>query len=210
MAARLANVRFRAGSKGEIRPIADSSCPSEATRETEGASMTRSPSVATCFLFSAAAWLSAGPATSAETTSRYTRVGPCREVGHSVEPDWILKKCGGYRGQSVWIAYTDSTKARVGFGPKQNVSGIFGIEGVETTLLEWRGSLKGESFEPFAVIARIGRPFGERKSFLVVYRLRPDGTSCILRAAESSNAKALEIADASLTNYACEEQPDVP
>jgi hypothetical protein len=163
------------------------------------------------FGLAATAWLSAGPATSAELSSRYRRVGVCRETGHGVDQDWILKTCGGYPGQPVWIAYSDSTKAHVGFGPKQNVSGTFGTVAVETARLEWRGLRRGAKFEPFAVIIRLREPFDETgKSALVVYRLRLDGTSCIIGRAQRSNAKAREIADASLAHFLCEDEPDRP
>jgi hypothetical protein len=161
-------------------------------------------------LLTTAAWLSAGTATSAELISRFTRVGTCRAVASSTEPDWVLKRCFGFRGQPVWIAYTGGTKSHVGFGPQKNVSGIFATTGVENALLEWRETLIGKTYEPFAVITRMNRPFhNPKESFLVVYRLQRDGTSCIVGYADS-NTKARAVADASLDVYGCEDQPTIP
>lgn len=158
----------------------------------------------------AAVGLTAGAANSAELTSRYARIHACREVASSIEPDGILKRCLGYRGLPVWIAYTDSTKAHLGFGQRRNVSGIFATRGVETAMLEWRGSLAGKAFEPFAVIARLYRPIDNTAhGSLIIYRLQRDGTSCSIGAA-GSNAKARDIADASLSVYRCEEPPILP
>jgi len=186
-------------------------------------STARSLETAIC-LFLVAAISQPSAAANTEITSRYTNMGLCDEIdgcpkkdgtdcGPGQNPDYLLKKCVGYRDQSVWIYYTDSVRAGIGFGPKENISGVFGNEGVETRLVEWRGLMKEGSFEPFTVIVRMLPPFGAepdapRRSFLVVYRLRPDGTSCIVHdGAIDSNTKAREIADASLTRYTCKGEP---
>ena len=169
-----------------------------------------------CLLFSAAALFAASPAASAEPTSRYTSNGPCREVNGSSKADleqgadFVLYKCTGVAGWPVWTIFWEGTSARLGFGRKPNVSGMFapGIAG--KTPLEWRGVMKGGKFEPFAVILRARSPDpDDHRTTLVVYRLRPDGTSCIISDDAGSNAKAREIADASLTSFKCEAEPDL-
>lgn len=188
--------------------------------------MVRLQGSAICLSLVAALSLSMGPVAGTEITSRYTHIGPCNiidscpkedgtECGPGENPDFLVKKCDGYRDQSTWIYYSDSTRAYVGFGPKENTSGRFGNEGVETRRLEWRGLMKDGSFEPFAVIVRMRQEAGvepdgaPRRSFLVVYRLRPNGTSCIVGDSDS-NTKAREIADASLTRYTCKSEPLTP
>ena len=178
--------------------------------------MRRSLSLAACLCLSAGSWLAAGPASSGEPTSRYTRVGPCREVAESrpdVDPeDWVLNKCSGRPGWPVWFFfYDDAIKQRIGFGRRQNVSGLFFEPGFsDKTPLEWRGLIQRGKFEPFAVILRVssGDPNAHRTA-LVVYRLQPDGTSCIIADDISTNAKAREIADVSLTGYRCKAEPDL-
>ena len=75
-------------------------------------------------------------------------------------------------------------------------------------MVEWRGTIMRGRFTPFAVIVRLRWP-EETKSFLAIYRLRDDGTSCIVGETEGSNEAARAIADRSLTTFKCSEEPQV-
>jgi hypothetical protein len=60
------------------------------------------------------------------------------------------------------------------------------------------GRMAGKRFEPFAVIMR-GRMAGmlpEDGSSLSVFRLRPDGMSCVVGDGIKSNEEARKLADA--------------
>lgn len=172
--------------------------------------------IASLFL-SAAAWLAAGPATSAEPISRYANMGACREIDGSSKADleeghdFVLYRCVGLPGWPVWQVFLEGTTSRVGFGRRRNLSGMFGPDAGGKTPLEWRGFMKGGIFEPFAVILRSGSSPdpNDHRTTLVVYRLRPDGTSCIIGEEIATNTQARQIADASLTRYTCLEEPDL-
>jgi hypothetical protein len=140
--------------------------------------------------------------------SRYTPLEPCREIGHmnpKEDVDFVSYRCRGWPGIPVWLTYTDSTKSHLGFGPRENVSGMFGIDRGRAWRLEWRGVVERGAFRPFAVIVRANRPYDiERGSFLVVYRLRDDGTSCIVGDTHDGNAAARAIADAARERFECQ------
>jgi len=69
-------------------------------------------------------------------------------------------------------------------------------------------------FQPLAVIVRMDRPAGAYEgpapTDLFVFRLRPDGTSCIVGEDIKSNEDARKIADAAIDRYACLEEPQIP
>jgi hypothetical protein len=148
---------------------------------------------------------SAGP----RALSRYTRLSPCRRIGAGQDVDWVAYRCAGYERIPAWLAFTDSSKAHLGFGQKQNVSGVFAVRRERRWRVEWRGAEVRGRFSPFAVIVRVRDPGETRKSRLVVYHLRPDGTSCIIGEARRNQA-ARSLADRARDNFSCEEQPVVP
>jgi hypothetical protein len=130
-------------------------------------------------------------------------------VGETVGEDWVSHRCSGLGAVPVWLTYTDSTRAGFGFGAKRNVSGIFSAQRREAWPLEWRGLNASRSFQPFAVILRVRAPGDESASFLVVYRLRPDGASCIVGSTHASNEVARQIADATREQFSCEGEPQI-
>lgn len=140
--------------------------------------------------------------------SRYTHLSACQvlEQGGAGE-DWVSHRCQGYGSIPVWLHYTDSARAWVGFGAKRNVSGMFSAHRDETWPLEWRGLATGGSFEPFAVILRVRSADGAPGSHLVVYRLRDDGSACIIGSTTASNESARSIADASRIRFSCQQEP---
>jgi hypothetical protein len=146
----------------------------------------------------------------AAMASRYTRLSDCRQLAHGAEgEDWVSHRCRGLGSVPVWLTYTDSTRAGFGFGAKHNVSGMFNAQRDEAWPLEWRGLNTGRSFQPFAVILRVRAPSDASGSFLVIYRLRPDGTSCIVGSTHASNEVARQIADASRERFSCEGEPQL-
>jgi hypothetical protein len=46
-------------------------------------------------------------------------------------------------------------------------------------------------------------------SDLIVFRLRPDGTSCVINSVLGSNEEAREIADSTLSKFKCIEEPQL-
>jgi hypothetical protein len=148
----------------------------------------------------------------ATMTSRYTRLGDCDEVDHGdidKGEDWIFHRCEGYDGIPVWLLYVDSSRAQVGFGSTANVTGPFGIDRDDEWPIEWRGNLDDGRFQPITAIIRMPRPFGEGIE-LIVYRLRTDGTSCIVGSTSGSNETARRIADAAIGSFECLEEPYLP
>jgi hypothetical protein len=149
--------------------------------------------------------------------SRYTSWSHCRVVDHASDnpgpnenPDFVAYRCLGWSGIRVWLTYSDSNKSFLGFGRRQNQSGAFGLTRGQTWKLEWRGAVDRGAFQPFAVIVRANRPEDlESGSFLVVYRLRDDGTSCIVGDTRAGNAAARAIADRARQRFACTEEPQI-
>jgi len=76
--------------------------------------------------------------------------------------------------------------------------------------IEWRGRFQGGYFKPFAVIIRMPEMDAGSGSDLVVYRLRPDGASCIVGTTKSTNDAARSIADGSMGEFTCARQPQLP
>jgi hypothetical protein len=151
-----------------------------------------------------------------EPSSRYAKVGQCREIDSGdvdAGEDWIYVRCGGLGGISMWYVCQDSARCRYGFGRKANLSsGMFGVDGDPGWPIEWRGRMIGKRFKPFAVIMR-GRGYGiekEEGSSLTVFRLRPDGMSCVVGEEVKSNEAARKIADAVESRFTCTGEPNIP
>jgi hypothetical protein len=143
-------------------------------------------------------------------SSRYTKLDHCTEIAHGdVEQgeDWVQHKCQGYGGVPVWLQFMDSNKGFIGFGRRTNVIGWFGISRDNRLPIEWRGRISAGKFEPFAIIIRMPQLIDE-PTRLEVFRLRPDGTSCII-GETASNIDARAIADASLTRFHCTAEPEL-
>lgn len=153
----------------------------------------------------------AGSKAAPSISSRYTPLSGCRDVAHGADgEDWVENRCKGYGGIPVWVTYVDSARSYLGFGPKQNVSGMFHLERDHAWPLEWRGRNARGAFVPFAVILRVFQADGSGQKPLVVFRLRPDGTSCIVGSTEGSTEAARRIADATLDRFECEQEPHLP
>ena len=152
----------------------------------------------------------------AEPTSRYTKLSRCRLIDSgdvSRGEDWGYLRCGGLGGIPIWYVCQDSARCRYGFGRKANLSsGMFGVDGDPDWPIEWRGRMVGKRFQPFAVIMR-GRGYGiekEEGSSLTVFRLRPDGMSCVVGDDVKSNEAARQIADTAESRFTCVGEPKIP
>jgi hypothetical protein len=141
-------------------------------------------------------------------SSRYTELASCADVEVAPEEeDWIYRQCAGLENIPVWVVCTDSARCRYGFGVRRNISDwFFGIRSGSAPI-EWRGMVRHGEFTPFAAIIRVSSADSDDESTsLAVYRLRGNGTSCIVGSAHT-NAAARRIADNSVTNERCEIEP---
>lgn len=152
-----------------------------------------------------------------EIRIRYTALDDCEMIGDGMAlegRDWVSYRCSGLGKSDVWITNVDSTRSSIGFGSRENLSGVFSSKRDCSWPLEWRGIGTGDNFRPFAVIARMRRPqlddSQSEPSFLFVYRLREDGTSCLIATDLKSNEEARDAADASQNTWACLEEPRLP
>ena len=165
-------------------------------------------------LVGVAALLIASTAAQPATTSRYTHLSSCRlwaagNVAEDAREDWVIRRCAGIRNQAVWIRFREGTRMEVGFGSRPNFAGIFETNRDEKWPVEWRGRVIKGRFVPSAAIVRLrGRFDDSGVSDLVVYRLRPDGTSCLVRSA-STNAEARAIADTPAPAEECSNWDDI-
>ena len=143
--------------------------------------------------------------------SRYATLTQCKDV--ELPPageDWVYFRCKGFGSIPAWYVCTDSARCRYGFGVRPNVSGLFGTKAKGSWPLEWRGVQRLGRFEPFAVVTRMpsADPDSSVQNSLIVYRLRADGTSCIV-GETSSNDDARKIADSSASDFRCVAEPDL-
>lgn len=135
----------------------------------------------------------------------------CVEAGPNQEDevgDVLFKRCPIAGLPTVWLLYLDGVRLRLGFGSTPTASGMFDADRDPTWPIEWRGRGAGRAFRPYAAILRLRAP-GERPSNLVVFRLRADGTSCIIgnvAPGPNQNLAARALADG---NAPCEAEPDL-
>jgi hypothetical protein len=126
-------------------------------------------------------------------TSRFTTIDErrCRYVGDE-DFQTELYRCKGLGGLAVWVTdHRGGSLRYFGFGPRAHASGTtaFSVSQEEGVLhLEWRGPAGAGVFAPSAVIV------GSESSGFVVYRLLPNGLSCI-EADVESRSDALTLAD---------------
>ena len=144
--------------------------------------------------------------------SKYTKLNRCKIVAQgNVDrgEDWGFVRCNGLDSIPVWYRCQDSARCKLGFGNKPNASGVFEVRSFLSWPIEWRGTVQQGRFKPFAVILR-GRWYGleETATTLTIYRLRLDGTSCIVGEA-STNTAARRIADNAANDYQCENEPEL-
>lgn len=165
-------------------------------------------------LFSALTALPVAARADAQPTfsSRYTNLTQCKDVDFAPPgEDWVYFQCEGLGAIPVWYVCTASARCRYGFGVRANVSSLlFGTGRNDSWPIEWRGVQRNGRFSPTAVIIRMpsADPDQRPQESLIVYRLRADGTSCIVGEA-SSNANARRIADNSAASVRCVGETDL-
>jgi len=142
--------------------------------------------------------------------SRYDSPTQCKNVKFPPEDrDWVYVRCRGLGGIPIWYVCVDSARCKLGVGTKPNVSGMFAAASFTDWPIEWRGRFQGNGFKAFALIMR-GRSWDpdDPKTTLTVYRLRADGTSCVIGEA-ATNEAARAIADGATGSYRCESEPEL-
>lgn len=148
----------------------------------------------------------------AEFSSRYTLLEDCTEVASSISPDYMIHRCEGYGGIPIWWRFADSVRLYIGFGETPHDSGPFGTDRDSDWPIEWRGNENIAPFSSFAVIIRMRVPRGvyeiEPSPALAVFKLREDGTSCLIARDVADNERAREIAD-SAPSRTCASEPFV-
>ncbi|WP_332680529.1 hypothetical protein [Bosea sp. (in: a-proteobacteria)] len=144
-----------------------------------------------------------------EPASDYTRhdYGKCRKAGPDAE-GVSVHRCAGKAGIPViWTAGDDSSSVDFSTRPiAETISDKASFFEAGGTI-EWRGPKGGR---PQAAILRyatgqnIGKLDGSR---LVVYRLSPDGVSCVIGSVDGragdANAQARRLADEKAAGFRC-------
>ena len=155
---------------------------------------------------------SARPDAQPTFSSRYTKLTQCKDVDLAPSgEDWVYIRCKGLGSIPIWYVCTDSARCRYGFGVKPNVSRrFFGTGRGGSWPIEWRGVQRNGHFNPTAIVVRLPSADADPtpRGSLIVYRLRGDGTSCIVGDA-SSNSDARKIADNSARGFRCVSEPDI-
>ena len=144
--------------------------------------------------------------------SQYNRLTGCKILAQgdvNRGEDWGFLRCNGLGRIPVWYKCQDSARCKLGFGAKPNASGVFEAKSFLSWPIEWRGTRERGRLKPLVIILR-GRWAGMEgtATTLVVYRVRLDGTSCIVGEA-STNRAARRIADNAAKNYQCEQEPEL-
>jgi hypothetical protein len=146
----------------------------------------------------------------APIVSRYTTMTECSRVKHPPsDEDWVAFHCPGLANMATWYVCVDGEHCSYGFGTKPNAtSSMLGIDRPRSWPVEWRGTVRNKHFEPTTVILRATEWIEHASSKLYVYRLLPDGTSCMVGEARS-NAAARRLADQAATHYRCEDSSEL-
>ncbi len=168
--------------------------------------------VALIVLASAGLPSSGAQAASPHFESRHALISGCKEHAHGKDgEDWLSYRCAGFGHWPLWRLYNEGVRMRIGFGSRENYSGVYAAVRNNKWPVEYRG-VAAKRFDPFAAILRVEDADGGKHGRLVIYRLRPDGTSCLIGETHGAdeNAKARAIADASFAKFTCTEEPFMP
>jgi hypothetical protein len=121
--------------------------------------------------------------------------------------DFIFRRCEG--AALHWLLYQEGTRLSVGFGTEPHVS----LQGLSTERgnwpLQWGGTISKGRFAPLVAIIRF-RKAEETKSTLFVFRLLPNGSSCVVgevAAGSDQSAKAKQLAERAMTTWQCLTEP---
>lgn len=133
----------------------------------------------------------------------------CPVVGGDEADGVVKRRCAGRSGFAVtWTAGDDSSAVDFGDRPQDQFLDIASFFEAGTTI-EWRGPAGGR---PIAAILRyrVGDRIGRlNRSVLVIYRLQPDGVSCVLGFVDGrrkdANVRARELVDTQTDSFRCGE-----
>jgi hypothetical protein len=157
-------------------------------------------------ILGSAAMALAAPASAQDSTFTRHKYEACVEAP-SPEPGVIeVRRCAGKAGIAVrWMSEPDSSSVSFGDKPLDEDMGLGAAFEVGSTI-EWRSARRSRT--PIAAIVRYktGAGVGSlNKSVLVVYRLEPSGTSCLMGVVGEPNAgaKARRLVDQSAGTFVC-------
>ncbi len=110
------------------------------------------------------------------------------------EGDSVLYKCTSKFGPPMWRVFYEGTRSAYGFGQVQNFANYLLTTRRGNWPVEWGGVMQGNKFVARVAIARFN--FSEEgatanKSALMVFRLLPDGTSCVLTGSQTGAGENL-------------------
>ncbi len=142
-----------------------------------------------------------------------TRLEDCELYYENVANDALVHRCAGFGGVPIWWRYADSARLYVGFGARPHDNGFFGIEQEPEPEFEWRGVERSTGFVPHAVIIRLSRPPGDalpsKPPAFTIFRLREDGTSCVIELEIATASQARRIADDAVDGFECIYEPNL-
>lgn len=170
----------------------------------------------TFLALAAAAPLTACDEQSQRVSSQFTSLDDCEMIanGEAIGEDWISYKCKGLENVPVWLTYTDSARSYLGFGSKKNLSGPFAPTRDGSWPVEWRGTEQNGRFVPINIIIRMVRPEAgiatDGQGLFFVFRLRTDGTSCLVALDLETIDAARSESDRSFEDFVCLSEPRVP
>lgn len=152
------------------------------------------------------------PAEARPFDSRYTRFDyeQCGELD-SPEPGVVeMRRCAGPDGIAVtWIAEPDSSEVVPGQAAGDEPLGLSAFFEAGDTV-EWRMAKRSGTISTIAAIVRYahGDAIGRLdRSRLVIYRIEPNGRSCILGTVDggrpNANAEARQLADRWSGGFVC-------
>jgi hypothetical protein len=155
--------------------------------------------------------------TAQSTTSRYTSIRPerCRSIVQDTVSGLANYDCVGISGIRVWLGGSEE-RAVVSFGPdaphERAARRVFNPMNSTGETLEWRGTVQGRSFVPYATILRWSlndyvNDATVTRSMLVVTRLGR-GSVCHVAYVDvqsnpQANALARQAADSLARGFRC-------
>jgi hypothetical protein len=114
-------------------------------------------------------------------------------------------------GINLYLTYVEAVRAQIGFGLQENVATMMLADQIHDGAFDWGGSSNGGAFKPVVVIKRfyVMNPdtaiTDKTKTQLLIFKLKADGTSCLIpiEKSTSDNATARKLAEDNLASAAC-------
>jgi hypothetical protein len=142
------------------------------------------------FRITLAVWATMSPAMAGDLVWKTEAFGAnCKEVPQTAadqgEGDFVEYKCTSMIGPPMWQLFQEGVRQSIGFGRKPHLSMQYANADRGDWPLSWGGDDIDGKFTPLFVFARFTF-FGSepRRETLIVFKLMPDGTSCIVGGIE--------------------------